>query len=103
MGGMRMQLPAAKVCARPDEGNTPPVDKHRQIAELKASGATTGFRIVCGPPEPAERKGRFTRNGRRVQGRYAMTQGGESRTVVADGKRLGACDPPRPVSLGGNR
>ncbi|MEW5882424.1 MAG: DUF3617 family protein [Pseudomonadota bacterium] len=103
MGGMQMPLPASKVCARPDEGNTPPVDKHCQIKERKVSGATTSFRIVCGPPEPGEMKGQFTRKGDRVEGRYTMTQGGESMTVVAVGKRLGACDPSKPVSLEGRQ
>lgn len=103
VGGMQMPLPATKVCARPDEGNTPPVDKHCQIKERKVSGATTSFRIVCGPPEPGELKGRFTRKGDRVEGRYTMTQGGDTMTVVAVGTRLGACDPSRPVSLEGKK
>ncbi|MCX8113815.1 MAG: DUF3617 family protein, partial [Burkholderiaceae bacterium] len=103
MDGMQMPLPATKVCARPDEGNTPPVEKHCHIKERKVSGATTSFRIVCGPPEPGELKGQFTRKGDRVQGRYTMTQGRDTMTVVAVGTRLGACDPSKSVLLEGKK
>jgi len=96
MGGMKMPLPATKVCTRPDEGNTPPVEKHCQLKEHKVSGATTNFRIVCGPPEPGEMKGQFTRKGDRVEGRYTMKQGGETMTVISNGRKLGMCDPSKP-------
>lgn len=102
MAGMKMPLPPAKVCARPEEGNTPPVDRNCEIKERKVSGSTTTFRIVCGPPEPGELKGQFTRTGDRVEGRYTMTQDGESMTVVALGRKLGACDPSKPA-LPGNK
>jgi hypothetical protein len=45
----------------------------------------------------ANPKGTFTRKGDRVEGRYTMTQDGESMTVVAVGKKLGACDPDKPL------
>jgi hypothetical protein len=95
MGGMKMPLPSSKVCTRPGEGNTPPVEKNCKVKEHKVSGATTSFVIVCGPPEPGEMRGRFTRKGDRVEGRYTMTQGGDAMTVTADGRKLGACDPSK--------
>ena len=97
MEGMRMPLSSSKVCIRPDEGNTPPVDKNCKLKERKVSGSTTTFHIVCGPPEPGELKGKFTRKGDRVEGRYVMTQGGDTVTVAAVGRRLGACDPSKPA------
>jgi hypothetical protein len=42
-------------------------------------------------------KGQFTRGVDRVEGRYTMTQGGESMTVVTVGKKLVACDPDKPL------
>ncbi len=96
MEGMKMPLPSSKVCARPDEGNTPPVDKNCKLRDRKVSGSTTTFHIVCGPPEPGELKGRFTRKGDRIEGRYVMTQGRDAMTVAAIGRMLGACDPSKP-------
>lgn len=102
MAGMKMPLPVSKVCARPDEGNTPPVEKHCKLKEHKVVGTTTTFRIVCGAPDPGELKGQFNRKGNRVEGRYTMTQGGESMTVMAVGKQLGSCDPAKSATnLGG--
>ena len=103
MAGMKMPLPATQVCATPEQGNTPPVEKHCEIKERKVSGATTTFRIVCGPPEPGELKGQFTRKGDRVEGRYTMTQDGESMTVVAVGRKLGSCDPSKLPQPAGKR
>lgn len=96
MGGMKMPLPPSKVCVKPDEGHTPPVDRHCKLKDRKVSGATTSFHIVCGPPEPGELKGQFTREGDRVEGRYTMTREGDTMTVLAVGRRLGACDPSKP-------
>jgi hypothetical protein len=97
MAGMKMPLPATKVCVRPEEGDTPPVERHCKLKERKVNGATTTFHIVCGAPEPGEMRGTFTRKGDRVEGRYTLTQEGESMTVVAVGKKLGACDPDKPL------
>ncbi|MDH5265543.1 MAG: DUF3617 domain-containing protein [Betaproteobacteria bacterium] len=96
MEGMKMPLPATRVCVAPEEGNTPPVEKHCKLKERKVRGITTTFHIVCGPPEPGELKGEFTRKGDRVEGRYTMKQDGESMTVVATGRKLGDCDPSKP-------
>lgn len=101
MEGMKMPLPSSKVCVRPDEGNTPPMDKNCKLKDRKVSGNTTTFHIVCGPPEPGELKGQFTRKGDRVEGRYTMTQGSDTMTVVAVGRKLGACDPSKPALLVG--
>jgi hypothetical protein len=101
MEGMKMPLPSSKTCVRPDEGNTPPVDKNCTLKDRKVSGGTTTFHIVCGPPEPGELKGQFTRKGDRVEGRYTMKQGGDTMTVVAVGRKLGACDPSKPALPGG--
>lgn len=95
--GKQMPLPPSKVCVRPEDGDTPPVEKHCQVSERTVSGNTTTFRIVCGSPEPGELKGQFTRKGDHVEGRYAMTQDGEVLTVVASGHRLGTCDPDKPA------
>jgi hypothetical protein len=96
MEGMKMPLPPSRVCVRPDEGHTPQVDKHCTLKDRKVSGSTTTFHIVCGPPEPGEIKGEFTRKGDRVEGRYTLKQGGDTMTVIANGRRLGACDPTEP-------
>jgi hypothetical protein len=97
MEGMKMPLPSSKVCVRPDEGHTPPVDKNCKLKDRKVSGSTTAFHIVCGPPEPGDLKGRFTRNGDRIEGRYVMTQGGDTMTVAAIGRMRGACDLSKPA------
>jgi hypothetical protein len=103
MEGMKMPLPASKVCIKADEGHTPPVEKNCKLKDRKVSGATTTFHIVCGPPEPGELKGQFTRKGDRVEGRYTMTQDGEAMTVAAVGKKLGACDPSKPALPGAKK
>lgn len=103
MEGMKMPLPPSKVCVRPEEGNTPPVEEHCKVKERKVSGATTSFHVVCGPPEPGELKGQFARKGERVEGRYTMTQGGDTMTVVANGRRLGNCDPSKPPLPAGKK
>lgn len=103
MGGMKMPLPASKVCTRPGEGNTPPVEKNCKVKEHKVTGATTSFVIVCGPPEPGEMSGKFTRKGDRVEGRYTMKQDGEAMTVTANGKKLGSCDPSKQTPPAGTK
>jgi hypothetical protein len=97
MAGMKMPLPPTMVCARPDEGNTPPVDKHCQLKDRKVSGSSTTFHIVCGPPEPGEMKGQFTRKGDRLEGRYTLKNADGEMIVVTTGRKLGACDPTKPA------
>ncbi|ODU98307.1 MAG: hypothetical protein ABT20_18210 [Rubrivivax sp. SCN 70-15] len=103
MQGMKMPMPGTKVCVRPEDGNAPPVEKHCELKEHRIVGGTTSFRIVCGPPEPGELKGQFTRRGDRVEGRYTMTQGSDTMTVVAVGTKLGACDPTKPLRPAGRK
>ena len=95
LGGMKLQLPPSKVCVRPEEGTTPSVDKNCKLKDVKVSGATTNFRIVCGPPEPGEGTGRFTRKGDRVEGRYTMKNSDGELVVTANGRKLGGCEPAR--------
>jgi hypothetical protein len=97
MEGMKMPLPATQTCVRPDDGNTPPVEKHCKLKDRKTSGGTTTFHIVCGPPEPGEMKGQFTRKGDRVEGRYTMKNADGEMVVTANGRKLGACDPSKPA------
>jgi hypothetical protein len=103
MAGMKMPMPSTKMCVRPEDGNTPPVEKHCQLKEHSITGSTTSFHIVCGPPEPGELKGQFRRHGDRVEGRYTMTQGSDTMTVVAVGRKLGTCDPSKPVLPAGRK
>ncbi|MCS7101768.1 MAG: DUF3617 domain-containing protein [Burkholderiaceae bacterium] len=95
MEGMKMPLPPSRVCLRPDEGHAPETEKHCTFKERKVSGATTTFHIVCGPPDPGEVKGSYTRKGDRVEGRYTIKRGANTMTVQADGRRLGRCDPSK--------
>jgi hypothetical protein len=95
MGGMKLQLPPSKTCVRPEEGTTPAVDKNCQLKDVKVNGGTTSFRIVCGPPDPGEGTGRFTRKGDRVEGRYTMKNSDGEMVVTANGRRLGGCEPAR--------
>lgn len=97
MEGMKMTMPASRPCIRPEEGNTPLVDKHCKLKDRKTSGSTTSFHIVCGAPEPGEMKGQFTRKGDRVEGRYAMKNADGEMVVTALGRKLGACDPSKPA------
>lgn len=97
MGGMKMPLPATRTCTRSEEGNTPPVDKHCKLKDRKTSGSNTTFHIVCGPPEPGEMKGQFTRKGDRVEGRYILKNTDGEMVVTANGRKLGACDPSKPA------
>ncbi len=98
---MKMPLPATKVCTRAEEGNTPPIDQHCKLKDRKITGGTTSFHIVCGPPQPSEMKGQFTRKGDRLQGRYTMTNADGEMLVTAEGRKLGACDPSKPALRGG--
>jgi hypothetical protein len=95
MGGMKLQLPPSRVCARPEDGNTPTVDRNCQLKDVKVSGGTTNFRIVCGAPEPGEGAGRFTRKGDRVEGRYTMKNADGEMIVTTSGRKLGSCDPSK--------
>lgn len=103
MEGMKLQLPPSRACVRPDEGNTPAIDKNCQLKDVKVSGSTTNFRIVCGPPEPGEGSGRFTRKGDRVEGRYTMKNAGGEMIVTTDGRKVGPCDPARATLPGGRK
>jgi hypothetical protein len=100
-GGMKMPLPPSTICTRPGQGDTPPVERNCEIKERKLSGATTTFRIVCGPPEPGELKGDFRRKDDLVEGRYTMTKDGESMIVTAIGSKKGSCDPSKPPEPAG--
>lgn len=100
MDGMKMPMPPSTVCVRPEDGHTPPVEKHCTLKDRKVSGATTTFHIVCGPPEPGEMKGQFTRKGDRVEGRYTMKSADGEMAVTSDGRKTGACDPSRPMLPG---
>lgn len=95
--GTKVPLPPVNVCVLPDEGHTPEVDVHCTLKDKKTAGETTRFHIVCGPPDPGEMKGSFTRNGDRVEGRYTMKQDGDTMTVLTVGRKLGACDPSKPA------
>jgi hypothetical protein len=97
MEGMKMPLPTTRTCIRPEEGNTPPVDKHCKVKDRKTSGGTTTFHIVCGPPEPGEMKGQFTRKGDRVEGRYSLKNSDGEMVVIASGHKFGTCDPSKPA------
>jgi hypothetical protein len=99
VAGMKMPMPSSKVCVRPEEGYTPPVDKNCQLKEHEIKGETTTFTITCGAPEPGELKGEFTRKGDSIEGVYSMTQEGESMTVTTIGRKLGECDPSKPATI----
>jgi hypothetical protein len=101
--GMKLKLPPSKVCLRPEEGNTPTVDKNCQLKDVKVSGGTTNFRIVCGPPEPGEGIGRFTRKGDRVEGRYTMKNADGEMVVTTDGRKVGTCDLAKATPQGGRK
>ena len=101
--GMKMPMPPTRVCARPDEGNTPVVDKNCQLNDVKTSGSTTSFRIICGPPEPSEGSGRFTRKGDRVEGRYMLKSADGEMVFASDGRKVGACDPSKPMLPGAKK
>ena len=101
MEGMKLPLPPTTVCVRPDDGLTPPVEPHCQLKDHKVSGNSTAFTIVCGPPEPGEMRGEFTRTGDRVEGRYTRESADGTMTVTTGGRLLGACDPSKPPLPGG--
>lgn len=103
MGGMKLQLPPSKICARPDEGTTPVVDKNCQLKDVKVNGATTNFRIICGPPEPSEGTGRFTRKADRVEGRYTMKNSDGEMVVIANGRKIGSCEPSKTMTPAGTK
>ncbi|HQR20731.1 MAG TPA: DUF3617 family protein [Burkholderiaceae bacterium] len=103
MAGMKMPMPPTRVCARPDEGNAPVVDKNCQLKDVKTSGSTTSFRIICGPPEPSEGSGRYTRKGDRVEGRYTLKSADGEMAFTSDGRKVGACDPSKPMLSGAKK
>jgi hypothetical protein len=103
MGGMKLQLPPSKICVRPDEGITPAVDNNCHLKDVKVNGATTNFRIVCSPPDPGEGTGRFTRKGDRVEGRYTMKNSDGEMVVIANGRKLGSCEPAKMMSPAGTK
>lgn len=94
MMGMKMPVPATQVCQQAEKMDmTPPVDTNSNcsVADVKTSGNTTSFRMVCGDPTPMEGSGTTTRTGDQLDMNYTMkSEQGEMKFVMT-GKKLGAC------------
>jgi len=93
MEGMKMPIPPTRACALPGETGAPPVDPRCKITDLRASGNTTAFQVVCGPPEPMRGSGESTRTGDRIETRYRLKSSGGEVVMTLSGRKVGACTP----------
>ncbi len=93
MDGMSMPIPPHKSCVKPDEAVAPPVEKNCKTTDMKVSGNTTSFKVVCGPPEPMTGTAKVTRTADTLEGTYTMKSSDGEMTMVFNGKKLGNCTP----------
>ena len=93
MMGMKMPLPPAKMCQKPDAAQTPPVQNNCKVSDVQKQGNTTSFKILCGPPEPMEGSGKTTRTGDRLDFTYRLKSADGEMVTNMSGKKTGACTP----------
>lgn len=94
MMGMKMPVPATKVCQPADQHDmTPPVDAESNcsVADIQTEGNTTRFRMVCGEPNPMEGNGTTTRTDDQLTTSYTLTSAEGEMTFTMAGKKLGPC------------
>ncbi|MDL2336704.1 MAG: DUF3617 family protein [Pseudomonadota bacterium] len=95
MMGMKMPVPATKVCTKAGGDTTPPVDKNCRLGDVKVSASRSSYRVVCGPPNPMEGSGEATRQGDTSQSVMRMKSSSGDVTVTTVGRKLGPCTPTR--------
>jgi hypothetical protein len=93
MMGMKMPMPPTKMCQKPDEAKTPPVQSNCTVSDVKVQGNTTSFKMMCGPPERMEGSGTTTRTADRLETTYRMKSADGEMTYNMSGKKTGACTP----------
>ena len=93
MMGMKMPLPATKLCQKAVQDMTPPVDSNCEVADVTTAGNTTSFTMRCGPPEPMEGSGTTTRTGDTLESRYTLKSAEGEMTITSTGRKLGDCVP----------
>lgn len=93
MMGMKMPIPPAKLCQKPDEAKMPPVQSNCKVSDVQVRGNTTSFKMLCGPPEPMEGSGTTTRTADRIETTYRMKSADGEMVYNMSGKKTGACQP----------
>lgn len=99
MVGMPFAMPptTVKVCQPDGDWQKPPQDKQEgncQVKDLKRSGETMRWKMVCTGKEAMEGDGELTRSGDTFSGRTRIKSAHGDMTVKMRGKKLGgACDP----------
>lgn len=99
MVGMPFKMPATtlKVCQAEGEWKKPPEgkkDENCQVKDMKTSGNTMTWRMVCTGKEKMEGEGEMTRSGDTFTGRTHVKMDQGEMTIKMHGKKVGgACDP----------
>jgi hypothetical protein len=96
MMGMKMPLPATKICQQAEQDMTPPMESNCTVSDVLTEGNTTSFTMQCGPPNPMEGSGTTTRTGDSLESLYTLKSAEGEMTITSTGKKLGSCP------LGGN-
>jgi hypothetical protein len=99
MVGMPMAMPAhtMKVCMPVEQWSRPPQDqkdKNCEAKEVKQSGQTMTWKMVCTGEHPMTGDGELTRSGDTFKGRTHMVMAQGEMNMKFSGKKLGGdCDP----------
>ena len=93
MMGMKMPMPPAKMCQKPDAAQTPPMQSNCKVSDVQVQGNTTSFKMMCGPPEAMEGSGKTTRTADRLDTTYRMKSADGEMVYTMSGKKTGACTP----------
>jgi hypothetical protein len=94
MPGMKMPATKTTFCMakggdyNPDKGP----DKNCTISDMKSSGNTSRWKMVCTGKNAMEGSGEMTRTPDTMNQTVKMTMGGQTMTMVGVGKRIGSCD-----------
>lgn len=94
MMGMKMPMPAVKVCEKPNKEFQAPIEPRCQAEVVKKTGARVEWKMKCGAPEPMEGKGWSERKGDQVTSEMHLHSANGDMDVKATGRKLGACTLP---------
>jgi hypothetical protein len=92
MMGMKVPIPASKVCEDPKQPRTPPMEGNCTFSNVQAKGNTTSFDFACAAPDKSSGSGKVTLAGNKTNARYTMDAEGTRGVVTLTGTKVGACD-----------
>jgi hypothetical protein len=89
-----MPMPKQTFCRKPENAMVPAATPECKITDLKTSGNTTRYRVVCTGAQPMEGVGEGTRTADGYTGTMHMNSAGHQMTMKQAGRKIGTCDNP---------